>query len=445
MKKILMSVFAFLLIMNIGLIIAAPQNTDTALWTAITTEITERASADTALWESNAALWDAVHTETIARASVDTELGTAINTETIERASADTTLLEAIFSLTSLFNDSPSQIDSFFDVFVEWADTDNWDKDVSDDITECSCPITQQQYDDITARLLALEGEECIPTTEICDGLDNDCDDEIDEENVCGTCTPTEEVCDGIDNDCDGEVDEDFPESETSCDGTDSDLCADGFYECTSGFLSCADDTEEHIEICDDSIDNDCDGEVDEECSMEGESCDDGNACTYDDEYDSQFACVGISYSCDDDNVCTTDSCNPSSGCVQVYNTNSCDDYSACTMNDVCSGGSCMGGEPADCNDDNVCTTDTCDHTTGCAFIANTNSCDDGLFCNGEDVCSAGMCTNLGTILPCDGPDDDDDCAESCSEGNNDCSANDPVGSSCLNGTCSSDGECAHN
>lgn len=55
------------------------------------------------------------------------------------------------------------------------------------------------------------EGE-VVPTDEICDGLDNNCDGEVDEEllNACGTCGEApEEVCDdGEDNDCDGEVDE---------------------------------------------------------------------------------------------------------------------------------------------------------------------------------------------------------------------------------------------
>jgi len=131
----------------------------------------------------------------------------------------------------------------------------------------------------------------CVPSTEICNGLDDDCDSQIDEGNpggglscstgasgVCSAGTTncagggivcnqnvqaSPEVCDGLDNNCNGSTDEGNPGGGGACTRGQPGVCSAGTRVCQSGALACVQNAQATAEVCD-GLDNNCNGAVDE-------------------------------------------------------------------------------------------------------------------------------------------------------------------------------------
>ena len=210
--------------------------------------------------------------------------------------------LESCF--TDLDDDCDGQVNEGFD-----ADNDGFQSAALSQARDDGFQACGTDCDDTNA--------EINPTaTEVCDGIDNDCDGEVDDGlETLGDCTPfvpeniniddlvvnnsisgcryqmgklkcvageivcqgaefvgpTSEICDGFDNDCDGEIDHtrgeiQLPDEGQDC-GSNVGICEFGQTRCFAQDLQCVGGTDP-INILPDScdgIDTDCDGLTDED------------------------------------------------------------------------------------------------------------------------------------------------------------------------------------
>ncbi|MEO1271802.1 MAG: putative metal-binding motif-containing protein, partial [Myxococcota bacterium] len=174
---------------------------------------------------------------------------------------------------------------------------------------------------------------------EVCNGRDDDCDGEIDDGNPgggmpCetggeGICAPgilrcvegglvcdaeegsRAESCNGLDDDCDGEVDNGNPGGGAACNTGLEGICNDGTLICTEGEVSCVQLREATDEVCNGRDDN-CNGTPDEGNPGGGAACDTGEegVCLA-----GTLRCLGGELMCDRDQDPLPESCNGHRSC----------------------------------------------------------------------------------------------------------------------------------
>ncbi|MCB9640231.1 MAG: hypothetical protein H6727_15155 [Myxococcales bacterium] len=257
-------------------------------------------------------------------------------------------------------------------------------------------------------------------SAEVCNGVDDDCDGQVD--NLVGTCTvantfgvceagqwacengqkicrsqngSSAEACNGVDDDCDGQVDN-IAELDQACqDNTRFGVCRDGVWKCQQDAANlwkktCTPLKTATTEVCN-GLDDDCDGQVDPGCKTCQTNAD----------------CVGMG-------LCLNGYCDPNAKCTLA---------SDCSSDQLCKAGQCVyctlnGADCATgqlCKADaqkgyNVCASAGCFSNVDCAFglICKNNrclGCDPDAKdaqgqpineCGGQSACISGFC-----YLPC--------------------------------------------
>jgi len=134
-------------------------------------------------------------------------------------------------------------------------------------------------------------GAGCVPSQEICNGVDDNCNGFVDEHDdaeglgcdtglgglcsvgtlrcdrgalVCVVDLHAEEVCNGLDDDCNGAVDDGDPGAGATCATGTPGTCAQGSLHCVDGELACVPSRGPSPEICN-QLDDDCNGIVDDD------------------------------------------------------------------------------------------------------------------------------------------------------------------------------------
>jgi Notch-like protein len=354
---------------------------------------------------------------------------------------------------------------------------DDCDAITDDDPTDvgASCGTTDLGVCDLGETICVAGGLVCAgatePSSEVCNGIDDDCDGAVDDDPIdvgrtcgsaMGTCTPgtticmdgevvcdgatagTPEVCNGIDDDCDTVID-DSPSDEGGACGMAGGVCEEGELRCIAGSLQCVGGVLPGTEVCN-GLDDDCDGVIDEGDLCEGGVCRDARCSIPCEATEFGERCpLGqrcVDHFCLDDLCFGMPPCEPSAdgsgnvcregACIPVCEGSTCGEPNVCRRTD----GACVGNNciflPYLCAESEICVEGACSAdpcagvSCGAAAFCRDGSCIAscaGVDCGATEVCRDGGCVPSGCAFSCgtrvcrDGACADPICSEACDAG----------------------------
>ncbi len=313
---------------------------------------------------------------------------------------------------------------------------------------------------------------------EICDGIDNDCDNIVDEDPLlsarcevpgggsCGVgiprcvdggviCEPLttaqDELCNGLDDDCDGRLDEMTIDEGQRCFTDQPGSCSTGLSRCVDGELACDPAGSPSDEVCD-LIDSDCDGFIDEgtrnQCGLCGDSlaevCD-GLDQDCDGVVDESAPCEGnlTCFAGECVNTCDSNECFGAEVCVDGFCVDPCQ-TTECNADQVCRGGECIDPcEEVTCADNEACYLGECRRDScfeipcpegqRCGPAGCENDPCAEVVCEANSFCRDGVCIDSCGIISCPG---DEQCVDGQCVGNPCSDIVCGAGEECINGSC---------